>query len=355
MKVLPPDWTLNFPSLRERLWFDIPAWLAAGIAVSVLFAGVIGYASYWLLRAALSKHPAVREALEHSPTARGFKRSVGLFCSTLVFEALVRMLELHQPPYEFTLFVNLIFRVLSLTWIGVVFNGQVFERLSHRYAEAHRGHQNLIFSVFERLTTWLIISVGLSFVAALSGVSLFGLIAGLGVGGVALALAAKDSVENLFGSVTVLIDAPFSIGDRIRFGDIDGIVESVTLRSTRIRTLEDTLYTVPNSNFIRASVENFGHRRWRRLKFTLSFEPTNKPEVLEAFCNRAYDALDRLPISQGHTITAKIKQLGETGVIFEADFKVEAANYADEARARHEASMLLLNLAQELQLPLIRR
>ena len=92
----------------------------------------------------------------------------------------------------------------------------------------------------------------------------------------AVALAAKDTLANLFGGVTILIDRPFKPGDWITFGDADGVVEEIGLRSTRIRTLERTVITIPNSQFSSMDVENFARRDrfWYKPTLGLRYETT---------------------------------------------------------------------------------
>jgi MscS family membrane protein len=103
------------------------------------------------------------------------------------------------------------------------------------------------------------------------------ILAGLGVGGVALALAAQKTVENLFGGVAVITDRPVTIGDFCRFGDQVGTVEDIGLRSTRIRTLNRTLLTVPNGQFSSMPLENFSKRdkMWFHLMLNLRRDTTS--------------------------------------------------------------------------------
>ena len=111
-----------------------------------------------------------------------------------------------------------------------------------------------------------------------------GILTGLGIGGLAFALAAKDTLSNLFGSLTVLIDKPFRIGDWVNIGGIEGIIEEVGLRSTRIRTFYDSLITVPNGTLTNVHVDNYGQRRSRRLNTKIGVQYDTPPERLEAFC-----------------------------------------------------------------------
>ncbi len=93
------------------------------------------------------------------------------------------------------------------------------------------------------------------------------LVAGLGIGGLAIALAAKESLENLFGSFTIFFDKPFVVGDLVTIGGVSGTVEKVGFRSTRIRTLEKSYVTIPNKRMIDAELDNLSLRTFRRVKF----------------------------------------------------------------------------------------
>ncbi|MDX2481129.1 MAG: mechanosensitive ion channel family protein [Desulfuromusa sp.] len=101
------------------------------------------------------------------------------------------------------------------------------------------------------------------------GYSISGLLASLGLGGLAVALAAKDSLSNIFGSIMILLDRPFTIGDWIKADDMEGTVEEIGFRSTRIRTFAKTLITVPNSVLMNMSIDNFSQMPKRRIKLTV--------------------------------------------------------------------------------------
>lgn len=96
------------------------------------------------------------------------------------------------------------------------------------------------------------------------------LIAGLGFGGVAIAFAAKESLENLLASFMIMVDKPFTIGDHIKIGSVEGRAEQIGFRSTRIRTLDQTLVSLPNKNLIGTNLENFSERGRARVKLKLN-------------------------------------------------------------------------------------
>lgn len=112
------------------------------------------------------------------------------------------------------------------------------------------------------------------------GFNITGVLAGLGVGGLAVALAAQKTVENLFGGVMVTVDQPVRVGDFCRFGDKVGTVEEVGLRSTRVRTLDRTVVTVPNAEFAQVQIENFASRDRMRLHTVLGLRYETTPDQL---------------------------------------------------------------------------
>src|SRR5438128_2115729 len=115
---------------------------------------------------------------------------------------------------------------------------------------------------FLQIRLWQWLGLALLVAAALQnfGFNVTGLIAGLGVGGLAVALAAQKTVENLFGSVSLVADQPVRVGDVCRFGDTVGTVEDIGLRSTRVRTVDRTLVTIPNAQFSTLALENLSQR-----------------------------------------------------------------------------------------------
>jgi len=114
-----------------------------------------------------------------------------------------------------------------------------------------------------------------------AGYNVGALLAGLGIGGIALAMAAKDTVANMFGGLTIFIDQPFKIKDRIKIGGYDGVVEEIGIRSSRIRTLEGRLVTIPNHKFTDNFVENVSSEPNRKVVLNLGLTYDTPPEKME--------------------------------------------------------------------------
>jgi MscS family membrane protein len=129
-----------------------------------------------------------------------------------------------------------------------------------------------------RLVIWVIaLIVGLNN----AGYNVGALLAGLGVGGLAFALAAKDTVANLFGGLTVFLDKPFKIGDRIQIKGFDGVVTEIGIRSSRIQTLNGTQVTIPNGDFASQPIENISREPSRKITLNLGLTYDTQPEKIE--------------------------------------------------------------------------
>ncbi len=147
------------------------------------------------------------------------------------------------------------------------------------------GTEKTLISALQSALRFVIIFVGSIFIADSFGLDLTSLIAGLGISGIALALAAKDTISNFFGAVTVLLDRPFKVGDWIVVGSSEGEVIEITLRTTLIRTSTDTVISMPNANLVNKPVENYGKRRWRRWQTQLHLDINSDPKSIENFCD----------------------------------------------------------------------
>lgn len=127
------------------------------------------------------------------------------------------------------------------------------------------------------------ITVATLFILQNLDVDVGSLLAGLGIGGLAVAFAAKDTLANFFGSLMIFVDRPFQIGDWVQVTGAEGTIEEVGFRSTRIRTFYHSLVTVPNSKVADALIDNMGERKYRRFKTTLGISYGASPEQIQAF------------------------------------------------------------------------
>ncbi|NYT02676.1 MAG: mechanosensitive ion channel family protein [Methanosarcinales archaeon] len=215
-----------------------------------------------------------------------FKAPLGYFI--LAMGAYLAIGSLHLPDrlgiFDVTAIVRSIFvLVFALVLLLLVLN--IIDVLGHYLARATmktetRLDEQMVPLLIKSLKVVVVTLTVLSVMQNL-GWNVSSLLAGVGIGGLAMALAAQETVSNLFGSVTVFSDRAFGLGDWIKVGDVEGTVEYVGLRSTRIRRFDQALVTVPNSIFIKSDITNFTRMQKRRINFTLgvSYRTTREQMV----------------------------------------------------------------------------
>jgi MscS family membrane protein len=126
--------------------------------------------------------------------------------------------------------------------------------------DADKGFNEQLFPLVRKALKFFVVIVSVLVTSQNLGINITGLLATVSIGGLALGLAAQDTVANLFGAVAVFVDKPFRVGDRIKLDTIDGTVESIGLRSTRVRHLDGYLITVPNKTMGNATITNLTQR-----------------------------------------------------------------------------------------------
>ncbi len=187
-------------------------------------------------------------------------------------------------------------------------------------------------------------------VASNMNLNLSGLVAGLGLGGLAFALAAKDMVQNLFGSITVLMDQSFHVGDWVKIGDVEGTVEEVGLRSTRIRTFYNSEIILPNSTLITASIDNLGKRQYRRLSCKISLIYGTTPEKIELFCEAIRELVRLHPYMRKDYFQVYLNELSASSLDVLVYVFWETPDWSIELRERHRFLMDILRIAEHLQI-----
>ena len=164
--------------------------------------------------------------------------------------------------------------ILLISFIMLYFVFKIIDIIAYYlYKEAKKTESALddqLVPLLVKSLRILVTTLGILFILQNFGYNITSLIAGLGLGGLAFALAAQNTVSNLFGSITIFSDKPFQLGDWIQVGDIEGTVEDVGFRTTRVRRFDQALVTVPNSQFINTGVINYSAMKKRRISFNLA-------------------------------------------------------------------------------------
>ncbi|MEX0721212.1 MAG: mechanosensitive ion channel family protein [Balneolaceae bacterium] len=181
-----------------------------------------------------------------------------------------------------------------------------------------------------------------------NGYNVASLIAGLGIGGLAVALAARETLANFFGSVTIFIDRPFKVGDWINVGGVDGTVEDVGFRSTRIRTFHNSLVSVPNSTVANSDIDNLGLRKYRRLKTMLNLTYSTTPEQMEAFVEGIKAIVKANEHFNQDNFHIYFNEFGAHSLDVLVYVFLDVPDWATELQQRHNFFLEILRLAEEV-------
>jgi MscS family membrane protein len=222
--------------------------------------------------------------------------------------------------------------------------------LQHKARKSQNKLDDVVVPLFRKTLKVAVTFVGVLFIASSLKLNLTGLIAGLGLGGLAFALAAKDMVQNLFGSVTVLLDQSFHVGDWVVIGDVEGTVEEVGLRSTRIRTFYNSTIILPNSTLITASIDNMGKRKYRRFKCKLSVTYQTPPDKIEAFCEALRELVRLHSYMRKDYYQVYLTDLAASSLEILVYVFWEAPDWSTELRERHRFLIDVLKIAEVLEI-----
>lgn len=208
--------------------------------------------------------------------------SVGILWAGVGVALLV--LPFPEEPLDIHRFVEAVlkgFGAALAVWFSLRLIDGVMGELNRMAEKTETKLDDQVLPIIRSTLKVVAVIIGAMLVVQNLGYSIGSLLAGLGLGGAALALASKDTVANLFGSLVIFIDRPFQIGDWVKIGGIEGTVEEVGLRTTRIRTFANSLITLPNHTLTTSAIENWSAMKKRRISMNVGVTYGSHPDQLE--------------------------------------------------------------------------
>lgn len=194
----------------------------------------------------------------------------------------------------------------------------------------------------------IILAVGLGSILEVWGINVSALVAGLGIGGLAFALAAKDTAANLFGSIALLLDKSIRIGEWIKIGDVEGTVEDIGMRTTKIRSFQKSLITLPNQMIANSPIENFSRRGIRRIKMTIGVTYSTTSEQMEKILVDIKTMLrNHEGIAQKETMLVNFTSFGDSSLdIFIYTFS-NTANWAKYMEIKEDINLKIMKIIED--------
>ena len=331
----------GFLGLELYKWIGLLILAFAGVFLDRLTIWLIGFVAVRLLH---REHLSVRrETMSHS------LRPFGLVVIGLIWKLGLVFLALPDQAHVILKVAAEFLIVAGAVW-GSYRLVDILREALESWSKTTEGEMDdLVVPLLCKSLKVFILVVGVVFLAHELKFNLVGLLTGLGLGGLAFALAAQDVVKNLFGSFMIISDQIYKVGDWVKIGgDIEGTVESVGFRSTRIRTFYNSVISVPNSRMIDTAVDNLGARTYRRYRTVLALTYDTPPEKIEAFCEGVRELIRRHPYTRKDYYQVYLNEFGPASLDVLLYMFFETPEWNTELRERHRFMLDTLRLAAKL-------
>jgi len=204
--------------------------------------------------------------------------------------------------------------IFTIFWVIISLINAVKDYLFN-YSDIDKQHSKELGAFIIKVIKGFVIAIGASMILHNWGVNVTGIVASLGLGGLAFALAAKDTAANLFASIALLLDNSIKSGEWIKVAGVEGVVEGVGMRTTKIRSFQKSLFTVPNHLIANNPIENFSRRGVRRIKMNVGLTYETGSSQLENIVLEIREMLQSHPkISQKETLLVNFNEFGDSAL-----------------------------------------
>ncbi len=336
-------------SLRTRS-FLLENWKWLGILVIIAIGIVADKISSFLLQFIVKRFRKTTKTPAFKDTPTDMLRPLAMLVMAAIWWVGLNLLTLPDQAMIILLVAVKMLAGIAGVWGAYRLVDLITLYLSYQAGQTDNKVDDVLVPLIRKTLKVFVTVIGITFVASNLNLNVSSLLASLGLGGLAFALAAKDVVQNLFGSITVILDQTFHTGDWIVVNDIEGSVEEVGLRSTKIRTFYDSLITLPNAIFITAKVDNMGQRRYRRLKCNVSLTYDTPPDKIEAFCEGVKELIRLHPYMRKDYFHVYLNSLGPSSLDVLVYVFWETPDWSTELRERQRFLLDILRLAKAQQI-----
>ncbi len=343
-RILPIRWMLTLPAWAKAQIAGVASWqwlgLISGLAVCMGFV----YGMFRLGRRLANKRPD-----DAGPGWHAVLTPLAIILvSAVPVPLLCTIFRIGGTARVAITFVQTSALFLSAAWLSIIAASLLAEAI---VASEHLRRGSLDSQLIRLGMRFVGIAIAIGFLIQGSyelGFPTYSVLAGLGVGGLAVALAARDSLANLLGSMLIMIEKPFRVGHYVRVSGGEGTVEDVGFRSTRIRTPDNSLISIPNNSVVNATVENLSLRTMRRQRFLIQVTYDTPREKLEELMADIKQVITDHPMTNKTNFNVRFNDFGESSLNILVYFHIETADYSAELEAREEILLRIMHLAKNL-------
>jgi len=296
-------------------------------------------------RTRMTYDDAIIEAVQ--PSISGLFLVIGVYVG-------VQFLQLPSEPYDVEAFVENSLVVAAALLVIFAFHrlskvaGDALDAFATRTDPALRGQFRVVFRQLLSITTWII---GLLVIVQNLGYSVTSVLTGLGIGGLAIALGAQETLSNFFGSLMLLTDRPFKVGDWIQVGDtIDGDVEQIGFRSTKVRAWDKALISIPNKDLAARVIKNWSRMPKRRVKQVIGVTYDTPPGKMRELIRRIEEILRSDPAVDQNFIMVKFTDFSAYSLDILVYYFTRDTGWSAHLGAREAVNLKIMECVEELGL-----
>ena len=345
------DLLLNLlPKFGQQEVLGMAVWQYIGLLAILAMAILVHLALSRLLR------PLVRRFIRYRRHAQlvspelvwKIARTASVYIVLRLIKAFLPILQL---PIESASFAIMTIRILSVLLVVYILLRILDVFLFYADSFTRRTESKMddqLLPVLKRGVQFFFLAGGVIQILRVLQVDITTMIAGISIGGLALALAAQDTLKNLFGSMTIFLDKPFQIGDWINFSGVDGTVEEVGFRSTRVRTFANSLVYVPNGKLADMVVNNYGLRAYRRFNTKISITYDTPTVLIDKFTKGLREIVATHPHTRKDYYEIHLNEMSSSSLDILFYIFFEVLSWTEELSARHEVLLGILDLANSL-------
>jgi len=273
-----------------------------------------------------------------------------LVVSVMVFRACMEVIGPSALLRDYLLKLMALLFIMGIASVLMRIVDIISDTAISRLSSTERALSYSIIPLFVRCAKIGIFALGVVTVLSNWGYNTNTILAGLGVGGVAVALASQKTIENLFGSVSIISDRPVLVGDFCTFGGQSGTVEDIGLRSTRIRTLDRTVVTIPNSVFSTMTLENFAKRDRMWFHPTLNLRRDTTPDQIRAMMDAVTKILKNHPMVDPTDVPLRFTKITKDSFDLDIFSYVLTPDFNTYLRVQSELLLQIVEAAQSLNI-----
>jgi MscS family membrane protein len=236
--------------------------------------------------------------------------------------------------------------IVTVFWVLLRAVDVVDHLITHSEWASHRLASRSFVTLGGKVLKIAVVIIGVVTILSQAGYPVGSIIAGLGIGGLALALAAQKTVENVFGAFSIAVDEPFRQGDFVKVDGVLGTVEAIGLRSTRIRTLDRTLIAIPNGKLAEMRTESYAARDRLRLACTLSLVYGTSAQQIRRVLIEVEAALRAQPKISPDGLTVCLRELAQSSLEVEVTAWFATQDWAEFQRIRQELLLRMMEIVE---------